>query len=433
MKNSKVSLFFAFLTLSVHIQASEIDSFTGRYETLQSLDQAQPAPVDVIDEITQKKLLAAIEQANQNGRNCDVNALHKAVRDRLSGPKFLDVEAVYGRLEGVVDMGGSEESQYPIERTVTHKNESIYQDFSVYEAPALATHVASTFAYKHPKYGKLLIGADKLGHFFGQGYSYHIMSKQKGISATLSWGDRSEKGSMGLTTTGVYSYGDLTANYEGMKFWDRLVQKAGGKGPYVLCQDGHWTSNEKMPFTWQDYLVPGMDEGLNCSTYRNASLTEKVHNRQVELEEQNPGQVYTCPVDMKQCQNIVDYATKEAKKLRMHGLPTGSEVDFIQHLVSPECRHGISKKTSERKKYQRPTRESLQQLQCQHGPFSSAITSCQNLCQHLSTLSGYFVKGMVDLISTDKSGIIKSYQNAIDQVQGDITRGLILRQESTRP
>lgn len=69
------------------------------------------------------------------------------------------------------------------------------------------------------------IGADKLGHFFQQGYDYFSMTR--GGSYTVSQAESEGRGwemrTHGLATTGVYSNADLAANLSGIDFYNDLM------------------------------------------------------------------------------------------------------------------------------------------------------------------------------------------------------------------
>lgn len=71
-----------------------------------------------------------------------------------------------------------------------------------------------------------LIGSDKLGHFFQQGYEYFTIAdlQKKGEAKAKQYGESTEEGGYGLNTTGIYSNADLSANFKGMSFWRDLVK-----------------------------------------------------------------------------------------------------------------------------------------------------------------------------------------------------------------
>ena len=92
---------------------------------------------------------------------------------------------------------------------------------------------------------------------FGMGFTYFTKHYQKGkdIKDVLSYGIALEKTILGgnVFATGVFSYGDLSANFNGMRFWNHVLQKnddiLGSEhnlGPYVTCSADKWQVNEKL-------------------------------------------------------------------------------------------------------------------------------------------------------------------------------------------
>ncbi len=75
------------------------------------------------------------------------------------------------------------------------------------------------------KVNGILIGSDKLGHFFQQGFEYFAIAyvEAKGKSAAEKYGQKTEAEWFGLETTGVYSNADLTANAKGMNFYSDFI------------------------------------------------------------------------------------------------------------------------------------------------------------------------------------------------------------------
>ncbi|MEM6989720.1 MAG: hypothetical protein AAF721_04465 [Myxococcota bacterium] len=67
------------------------------------------------------------------------------------------------------------------------------------------------------------IGLDKLGHFFQQGYAYfqRVRAGQT-LAQVVAWGKATEAGDYGLSSSGVYSRGDLEANLQGYNFYNSL-------------------------------------------------------------------------------------------------------------------------------------------------------------------------------------------------------------------
>jgi hypothetical protein len=81
-------------------------------------------------------------------------------------------------------------------------------------------HVVGSAANIH----KICVGADKLGHFFSEGFIYfRVMSASGGSKAMAEGTGRAlEIGIQGLSSTGVYSRADQVANLAGSQFYKDL-------------------------------------------------------------------------------------------------------------------------------------------------------------------------------------------------------------------
>ena len=113
------------------------------------------------------------------------------------------------------------------------------------------THVLGSAA----KVKGICIGADKLGHFFNEGYSYYRVRNEPALGGTLaaaqSTGRGLEIGIQGLSTTGVYSNADRAANEKGLQFYTDL------------------TANPSMTFAIANYIASDWNEQSNPSFYES--------------------------------------------------------------------------------------------------------------------------------------------------------------------
>lgn len=75
------------------------------------------------------------------------------------------------------------------------------------------------------------LGIDKLGHMFNQGHQYYEIyqsaltqnnSHEEALTKAIEWGKSTENGKFGMVADGVYSNGDLAANFAGFHFYDNL-------------------------------------------------------------------------------------------------------------------------------------------------------------------------------------------------------------------
>jgi hypothetical protein len=127
------------------------------------------------------------------------------------------------------------------------------------------------------------LGTDKIDHFFRQGHEYFELLLQKeaegsgpaeAVAAAVAHGVKQEHMHLGTLASGVYSNGDLAANYAGMKFYLNLRQsvRIGDRVSTPLF--------EQSPVGWrlrpginpdrllEPFLSNHLDESLNPSRYR---------------------------------------------------------------------------------------------------------------------------------------------------------------------
>ncbi len=213
----------------------------------------------------------AIENANSYN-SCKPDIFEDALHSLTGGAFWSEIEIQV-------------EKAKHIDKRIIDKSKSVYQDITFIDGPALLMAKLGFLL----RIGDLYIGSDKFGHFIDQGFYYY---RSKSIEDGMRYGEMTEATYYGLFTTGVYSYGDLAANYEGYNFWSSLVK---GPNPYVSCRKGVWT--QRIPFDWSVHINAALDEGLNCSTYKNEDVTRAVYNRIEALG-------MTCPVRNGYCDEM---------------------------------------------------------------------------------------------------------------------------------
>jgi hypothetical protein len=126
-------------------------------------------------------------------------------------------------------------------------------------------------------------GTDKIAHIFQQGYTYYKSYKRnitkgkkeaEAIKKAIDWGKLSERTFYGTLVSGVYSNGDLAANYAGMKFYQGLTREisiGGNKKPSILLlRNGIWTYNETInlrEMLFKPFVSDQLNEALNPSIF----------------------------------------------------------------------------------------------------------------------------------------------------------------------
>lgn len=263
--------------------AAEVDSFSIRYQEIEN-------SVEIINQKTNDLLKSALDDLNQKNHACNEKKLYKRLRKDFNNQyrgKFsnwvVTTDEFDKKLVGIRD--------------------SIYSDWTWKEAIVLGgwSRVTDPSAATLNINGHF-IGTDKFEHFLGSGFlyfkEYHLKGNQ--VIEAMKIGLKAETGYMGAVTTGVQSFGDLTANFNGMRFWNHMLQKRDdilGKeyniGPYVSCVDNKWIQVKKID--WSNYIDAAFDETVNCSKFRTVSMVEKVSKKLKALEDKD-GNNYFCPI-----------------------------------------------------------------------------------------------------------------------------------------
>ena len=118
-------------------------------------------------------------------------------------------------------------------------------------------------------------GTDKIAHIFQQGFDYYkiynraLREKSTPAEATrkaVRWGRRTENTYFGTLISGVFSNGDMYANFAGLKFYIGLTReiKIGDETrPAILrLENGAWTFNDNGALS-ENLLKPFISNHLN--------------------------------------------------------------------------------------------------------------------------------------------------------------------------
>lgn len=256
--------------------AAEVDQFT-RLNPLALEDST-----GVLNHEVQQRIDRALVRANRNPPHLKPRKVQRMPeRSRCSVPRLYDsfrvllARAIVGQVESYAE-------QHPdISRRTIPLEASVYRLFTWPQSPSLvlSARVASVV-----RVGNVEVGTDKFGHFFTEGYSYfrETLHLEQPINKALLFGEWTESVYFGAQTTGVYSYADLVANFNGLRFWNRILASHPDPlaeyvlVPYVRCEDERWVVNEV--FEWNDYVDDGWNESVNCSLFRTLDLLGQVLN-----------------------------------------------------------------------------------------------------------------------------------------------------------
>jgi hypothetical protein len=286
--------------------AAEIDSITWRQD---ELDDAGAR----IDEHLNGWLREGIDRANAEGGVCDEAALYRGIRRAIARP-FIG-HSVAEELRA--DAGLSQ-------RHVS-MDESIYRDLGLLHA--FSVHVKDLSPVV--RVGESVIGVDKLGHFLVEGWEYFERARLhgRGTDDAMDWGEFTERTYFGRYTTGVFSYADLVADFEGLRFWSHVLGEADdpiaegwlARRTYVSCGRGfrfwrgrHWRKRRSVRI--ERYVGPVWDEAVNCSSYRSAEIERRVTARIAERGAED-GVDYSCPIDPEGCARARERYGARAERL----------------------------------------------------------------------------------------------------------------------
>jgi len=298
--------------------AAEIDSVTPRNLTLDN-------SIDTINEIVNQRIEEGIRKANtqqdydediadiNKDTFCDEKALYTEIRKAI----FQSFTASWG-LKGY-DLDKQLRGLLGRQSYSLSLNDSIYRDIDYIEGLSMNLKELSDVV----NINGYLVGLDKIGHFFAQGWQYFELTDQgkETLDKAVAWGREKEAGLYGYTTTGIFSFADLVANLNGWRFWNKVLLKQDDplKGvianffdrPYVSCDIQIIDSirHRKIIRAWEyntrfdlaDYIDGAWDEGNNCNSYADPMIEEKVNAR---IKRVDPD--FVCPLTAGHCTDAQD-------------------------------------------------------------------------------------------------------------------------------
>lgn len=276
------------LIINVSVFAAEIDSYTPRHISF-------PNGLPVISEEVNRRIKIGVDKANSLSE-CNSLILQTYLAFELLRPG-------YGQIEQFINNS----PDVPKENVLFSK--SVYKNIPEFHA-FLFDLGEFFFPFGNVvREGRWLIGSDKFGHFMDEGYMFYLKldSDASNLSKVLDSSIWTEDTYNGLTFGGIKSYGDLVANYSGMRFWSNLVgKKFGTDKPYLNCVNKQWTIVR--PFDFREYVDAGWDEAVNCSEYKSLEFAKSVKDSVEKLD-------YRCPIFPHDCIELVNKYQALAAKL----------------------------------------------------------------------------------------------------------------------
>jgi len=290
------TLLLSALILSNPLMASEVDHYTLAYEKIVDIG-------DILNTRANTYLKQAVISSNAKSQ-CNEDILYTELKKYFAN-----------HTKGQLTIDLLHDDSIP--RQVIPLDNSVYKKWSVWNGFLLGRQKARTSALALGpiiKVGDVVIGTDKVEHMFGMGFNYfkgHYL-KKKDMVSVLKNGIFKEKTALGgnILATGVFSYADLSANFNGMRFWNHMLQKNDdilGKeynvGPYISCKNNQWVLENEIDF--KNYFDESMDESVNCSRFASRSGLKKFV---ATVEEANKSRA----IDQKAC----DSENKSLNKMK---------------------------------------------------------------------------------------------------------------------
>lgn len=294
--------------MAFSVFGAEADNFTAR--TLNLVDQSAE-----INDLANRYLQDSLEQLNLEG-DCSNPEAEQKLYEELR--KYFSNHSNGELVKNILYTDFISKNVLPLK-------ESVYGEWSVFNGYLLGRKKAATSPLALSpliQIGDQIIGVDKLEHLFGMGFSYFTQYrfKHKTIERVLKNGIVKEKTFLGgnIFATGVFSYGDLSANFNGMRFWNHVLLKEDdilgreyNLGPYVTCQGRQWVLNQKIDF--RNYADASMDESINCSKFATKDSVRK-------FKKALDGLGMSCPMDSN----------------KLNGLKEKYKAHNIQHFIINE-------------------------------------------------------------------------------------------------
>ena len=284
--NSIAAALLLFAVLGHYAYAAEVDHYS-RYN----------APLNDSREQLNQMVAEHLAQVLDDGEliGCDEGLLYQKLRTQFNN-KY------HGKLAQRIIKGKQ------LDQVSIHPKQSIYREFFFLKKFPfwIAKKKSLNPVAAVIRVGDVRLGTDKLEHVWREGFDYfksHYLQGQY-LQFALFAGYRGENGRLGtsILASGIFSYADLAANFQGMRFWNHLLQRGDdalgeNTGPYIECRGNRWVQVKEIDMG--DYIDHGLDESINCSLFRSKRVLGKMRRALGKLSEQH-GEDYRCPMRGKQ-------------------------------------------------------------------------------------------------------------------------------------
>ncbi|MBC7741722.1 MAG: hypothetical protein H7061_05980 [Bdellovibrionaceae bacterium] len=286
--------------------AYEVDQFTKRSEVPKD-------SLKIIDAEINKRIEAAIKVFNSSYFNerCNSPDPKKRLQSKFEVYKELATQLANRRDDRGYLEGFAEDLPQDYRRKISF-------DESIYNTKQASTLLRTFGLGSVINVNGHQVGTDKLGHFFNEGlyiYKNNQIREDETDRKKVGTIDSAyfERNYYGLRSTGVKSYADMVANFDGQSFWEKICVRTAKEAKtlcepnsYLQCNDkGKWELNPKQNFSLKNYVTSGWDESINCNSFNpdfNEGITQKMAARVDAAKKLQP-----CPVEPAKCLEIIDH------------------------------------------------------------------------------------------------------------------------------
>ena len=243
-------LFFLLLVFSSDAGAYESDQYTNRTQDISD-------SLELMDGAVNKAIRDILARKNPPRTN---SRIAKAIYFEIGGLYWADK----------IERWAAKSPE--VEKYEQTRRDSVYKGM-----PFWATRVNFIFGVGRSfRVNGVMVGSDKFGHFFSQGYKYYLREvRGESREKLLRKGWFAERWIYGELTTGLFSNADIVANYEGWRFYQSLFKDDVVTGKTAIMKLDRGIYVQQRPFSFADHINDYWDEALNPS-YAVPSLNKRL-------------------------------------------------------------------------------------------------------------------------------------------------------------
>lgn len=242
-----LTLALAFVCSALPAQALEGDQYYAWGRSLEDSADALNARIQLTIERELERINAAA-----NGRQLGCEQVVDRLAPRFKQFIFQDIEIWLLHSSFVDRIPATEEEDR------SYRDRFLYRDTHLFD---IGTKVPPSLTIE---IDGIRVGTDKLSHFFSEGAWYYKWyrnrmrpgaDREQVLDGIVRRGALWERTILGLLASGVFSVGDMEANYQGMRFFVELCE---GDSPGLTATDEGWRTARR--FEIREYVTPSWDE-----------------------------------------------------------------------------------------------------------------------------------------------------------------------------